>query len=70
MCGELCLENYYLKEWYIKKFQLFVTKIKVMSGLRCTQNITKAYFYNQKCLSFSKLGWTKSNAEKDDSYKC
>lgn len=41
-----------------------------MSGLRCTQNITKAYFYNQKCLSFSKLGWTKSNAEKDDSYKC
>lgn len=35
--------------------------------LRHRQNIAKVYFYNKNILSFSKLGWTKSNAEKDDS---
>lgn len=68
MCEEeLYLENNCLKEWYIKNFQVFITKINVMSGLFWQrQNIAEVYSY-KNILSFSKLGWTKSNAEKDDS---
>lgn len=69
MCEEeLYLENNYLKKWHIKNFPVFITKIKVIFGLlRYRQNMAKVYFYKKNILSFSKLGWTKSNAEKDDS---
>lgn len=57
MYVEVCLEKDDLKKWYIKTFKYLFAKIKVMPGLlRPRQNIVKIYYYNQKCLSFSKLG--------------